>query len=135
MAARIEAIQVYSPRVILGRTASLLELVKFISGRTGLNEGEITMVLKELRDAIIFFTLEGRGAKIEGLGTYLPKVSLDGRFDISHRLDAAIRNALNTPGAFRGEIENRVNIGKTGEELVTMWNEEHPEDPVTLPTP
>ena len=135
MAARIEAIHTYSPKVNLGRTASLLELVKYISSRTGLSEGEITMVLKELRDAIIFFAQEGRGAKIEGLGTYLPKVDLSGRFDISHRLDAAIRNALNTPGAFRGEIEHRANIGKTSDELVAMWNEEYPDNPVSEPTP
>jgi hypothetical protein len=131
MASKIQAVGAYCPRIKLGKTVSLEQLVKYIAGRTGLNEGTISIVLKELRDAVIFFTLQGRGAKIDGLGTYLPKVKLDGRFDVSHRLDAAIKNGLNTPGAFSGEIENRDNIGKTTGDLVTLWNEAHPDDPVS----
>ena len=34
------------------------------------------------------------------------------------------------PGVFSGRIVNRENIGKTSEELVTMWNAEYPEDQV-----
>ena len=37
---------------------------------------------------------------------------------------------LNLPGIFKGKIINRENIGKSGEELVSMWNEAYPEDPV-----
>ena len=105
------------------------QLVKYIADRTGVTEGEASIVLKELRDGI-FYNLQGQGAKIEGLGTYLPKVGLDGIFDVSHRLDKAIRNGLNTPGAFSGKIENRANIGKSADDLVALWNEEHPADPV-----
>jgi len=34
------------------------------------------------------------------------------------------------PGSFNGRILNRENIGKTGDELVQMWNENNPEDQV-----
>lgn len=51
----------------------------------------------------------GRGVKLEGLGSYLPKIALDGTFDVSHRLDRAIKNALNAPGTFTGNIKNRAN--------------------------
>jgi hypothetical protein len=129
MASKIQAVGAYCPRIKLGKTASLEQLVKYIADRTGLNEGTISIVLKELRDAIIFFALQGRGAKIDGLGTYLPKIKLDGRFDVSHRLDTTIRNGLNTPGAFSGEVANRDNIGKTTDDLVALWNEAHPDDP------
>lgn len=128
MASKIKAVGAYRPRIKLGKTAPLQQLVGYIAGRTGLNEGEITIVLKELRDAVIFFAQQGRGAKIEGLGTYLPKIGLDGRFDMAHRLDGTIKNNLNTPGSFSGEIENRANIGKTADELVAIWNEDHPDD-------
>lgn len=131
MANKIQAVSVYRPKIKLGKTVSMKQLVKFIAGRTGLNEGEISIVLKELRDGIIFNAQEGRGTKIDGLGTYLPKISLDGRFDISHRLDPDIRNGLNIPGMFNGEIENRQNVGKTADDLVVLWNEAHPEDPVS----
>jgi hypothetical protein len=64
------------------------------------------------------------------LGTYTPKVGLGGVFDVAHRLDKTLKNRLNTPGAFKGEIENRDMIGKTADELVARWNEEHPDGPV-----
>jgi hypothetical protein len=131
MASKIQAVNAYRPRIKLGKTAAMPELVPYIADRTGLNEGTISMVLKELRDAVIFFARSGRGTKIEGLGTYLPKVSLDGRFNVSHRLDAEIKNALNTPGAFRGQIEHRENIGQTADDLVDLWNTDNPGDSVS----
>jgi 2-C-methyl-D-erythritol 4-phosphate cytidylyltransferase len=33
--------------------------------------------------------------------------------------------------AFSGEITNRENIGKSGDELVARWNEAHPDDLIT----
>ena len=45
--------------------------------------------------------------------------------------DAAPREAeLSTPGASQGYIINAENIGKSSDELVAMWNEAHPDDPV-----
>ena len=35
-------------------------------------------------------------------------------------------------GVFTGTIANRDNIGKTSAELVSRWNEEHPDDQVTI---
>jgi len=130
MVKRIEAINAYRPRIKLRPTAQMEQLVSYIADRTGLNEGEITIVLKELRDAVIFFNLQGQGDKLEGLGTYLPEMDVSGKFDISHRLDKDIRDALNAPGAFAGDIVYRQNIGKTSYEFVAMWNADHPDDPI-----
>jgi hypothetical protein len=33
---------------------------------------------------------------------------------------------------FTGRIANRENIGKTSNELVTMWNEEFPDDQIVF---
>jgi len=65
-----------------------------------------------------------------GVGSWIPNISLDGTLDIQYRADAAFGYSLNIPGIFTGTIVNRENIGKTGEELVSKWNEDHPEDPV-----
>jgi hypothetical protein len=71
---------------------------------TDVTEGGVNIVLKEQRDTVIFSNLQSQRAKTEGLGSYLPKIGLDGTFDVSHRLDRAIKNArrasggLNTPG-------------------------------------
>jgi hypothetical protein len=90
--------------------------------------------LAELHDAIVWFNRTGRGVKLEGLGTYLPNIRLDGTFDVQHRLDWGLRRALNRP-EFKGTILNRRNIGKTPDELVAQWNEDHPEDPCRTDSP
>ena len=129
MASRIRAINAYRPKVKLGKTAQMDELVKYIADRTGLNTGQIIFTLAELHDAIIFFNRLGAGVKLERLGTYLPNIRLDGTFDVQHRLDRGLKNGLNAH-AFAGRILNRENIGKTSDELVALWDAEHPDDQV-----
>jgi nucleoid DNA-binding protein len=131
MASQIQAVSTYRPKIKGGTTVGMAQLVAYIASRTGLSDGEVTFVLKELRDAVIFFNRQGQGVKIEGLGTYQPSIKLNGRFDVAHRLDKHIKDNLNAPGTFTGEIENRANIGKTAADLVALWNVDHPEDPVS----
>lgn len=131
MANRITAVNNYRPKIAKGKTAGMTQLINYIADRTGVTEGEVSIVLKELRDAVIFYNRQGQGVKIEGLGTYSPKIGLDGKFGVSHRADTALTNGLNAPGSFSGEIENRANIGKIPDELVEMWNLAHPDDPVS----
>jgi hypothetical protein len=131
MASRIEAIQAYRPKIELGKRADLGDLVDVIAARTGLNEGDVRQVLTELRDAVVFFNRRGEPVKVAGLGTYTPTIQLDGTLGVGHRADMEIKRQLNVPGEFDGDIENRKNIGKTSDDLVAMWNEDHPDDPVT----
>ena len=130
MASRIKAINAYRPKVKLGRTAGTDELVEFIARSTGLNESGVRQVLLELRDAAIFFNKQGRAIKLEGLGTYTPSIDLSGKMKVGHRADTALNKGLNAPGAFLGEILNRENIGKTGDEPAAMWDADNPGDPV-----
>ena len=131
MASRIKAINTYRPRIVLARKAGMDDLIDYIARSTGLNEGTIRQVLLELRDAAVFFMLRGQSVKLEGLGTYTPTIDLDGTIKVGHRADPVIKKRLNAPGDFKGEIGRRENIGKTGDELVAMWNAEHPDDPVS----
>jgi hypothetical protein len=128
MASRIKAINAYVPTLKLGRRAEMSDLVGFISRSTGLNEGTIRQVLLELRDAVVFYNAQGQPVQLEGLGTYTPTVDLSGAINVGHRADTFIKDNLNAPGRFKGEIEHRENIGKTSEELVTKWNTDHSED-------
>jgi hypothetical protein len=131
MASKIKAIGALRPRIEQGNTVQKPELIRALSRATGLVEGSIDQVIKELRDQIIEFNRAGRAVKVEGLGIYSPNISLDGTFDLQYRADTAFGNALNIPGIFSGTIANRENIGKTGEELVAKWNESNPLDLVT----
>ncbi len=132
MASKIKAIGAYRPRIEQGNTVQRPELIRALSRATGLVEGSVDQVIKELRDQIIEFNRAGRGVKVEGLGTYAPNISLDGTLDLQYRADTAFGYGLNIPGIFTGTIINRENIGKTSDELVQRWNTENPEDQVTI---
>jgi len=131
MAYRLSAIGAYRPRIELGNTVQKVELARYLADRTGLNEGSVELVIKELRDAIIFFNRAGRAVKIEGLGTYTPGIDLEGTFDVLYRADTDLKIGLNAHNAFSGTIRLRENIGKSAENLVALWNGAHPDDPVT----
>ncbi len=62
---------------------------------------------------------------------HVPGIELDGTMTVHHRADRYLVNELNKPGAFRGHIVYRENIGKSGDELVVLYNELHPEDPIS----
>lgn len=87
IANRLSAIAAYRPRIQLGNTVQKVELARYLADRTGLNEGSVELVIKELRDAIIFFNRAGRAVKIEGLGAYTPGIDLEGAFDVQYRAD------------------------------------------------
>ena len=128
MASKIKAIGAYRPRIEQGNIVRRPELIRALSRATGLVEGTIDQVIKELRDQIVEFNRTGRAVKVEGLGTYAPNISLDGTLDLQYRADTAFSNGLNIPGIFTGTILNRENIGKTSDELVAKWNENNPTD-------
>jgi hypothetical protein len=69
-----------------------------------------------------------RAVKVEGLGIWAPAIGLDGKLSIHYRPDPIFGYGLNLPGVFSGKILNRENIGKTPDELITMWNEANPTD-------
>ena len=130
MATRIVAVGAYRPRIELGNTVQNEELIRFMADRTNLNKSMVALIVGQMSEAVVFFNATGRGVKLEGLGTYLPSINLDGTFSIEHRLDNAIKNGLNAKDIFTGTIKCSENIGKTPDELVALWNKDHPDDPV-----
>ena len=132
MAHRIKAINAYRPRIEQGNTVQKPELVRAVSRATGIVEGALDQSIQELRDQIIEYCRARRAVKVDGLGTWTPTVGLDGTLDIQYRPDAAFSYGLNIPGTFSDTILNRANIGKTSDELITKWNTEHADDPVSV---
>jgi len=131
IANRLSAIAAYRPRIQLGNTVHKVELARYLADRTGLNEGSAELVIKELRDAILFFNRAGRAVKIEGLGAYTPGIDLEGTFDVQYRADTDLKGGLNARNTFSGTIRYRENIGKRAADLVALWNGTHPDHPVT----
>ena len=123
----------FRPRIEQGNTVQKPEWLRSASRSTSLVEGTIDMSIKELRDQILEYCRAGRAIKVEGLGIWRPAIGLDGKLSINYRPDASFAFGLNLPGVFSGTIVNRENIGKSGDDLVAMWNEANPEDLVELP--
>lgn len=65
---------------------------------------------------------------IQALQSLPPSIDLEGKIDISVRIDKRILSALNAEGAFSGKLTNAENVGKTSEELAALWNKDHPTD-------
>lgn len=130
MVSRISIINHYRPQIEYGETADWREVAEFLEARTTLSKTDIIATLTGLQDAVLHFNSQGRGVNLEGLGTYLPNINYQGEIDAAHRLDRRLKRRLNN-GSFSGKIRNKKNIGKTVEEVVALWNAEHPDDPVT----
>jgi hypothetical protein len=132
MAPRIKAVNAYRPRIEQGNTVQKPELIRAVSRATSLVEGTVDQAVKEVRDQIIEFCRAGRAVKVDGLGIFTPTVDLEGYFAVSFRADPAMNYGLNIPGIFSGTIVNREFIGKTSDELIAKWNEDHADDPVNV---
>jgi hypothetical protein len=128
----VKAIFAYTPRVKLGKMVEMEELVHFISGRSPLTEGTVANALAELRDAVVFFAMAGRPVRVKGLGIFAPRIDLNGVLGINQKPDKWLKHQLNLEGEFTGEIVNRDMIGKTSDDLLARWNQEHPEDPIKV---
>ena len=129
MASLVSALNQYRPQIEYGDTADWREVADFMADNSTLSRADIIAVLTGLQQAVIHCHRQGRGVRREGLGTYLPNVNYRGEFDVAHRLDRELKRALNG-GSFSGKIRNKRNIGKTTEEVIALWNSEHPDDPV-----
>jgi hypothetical protein len=129
MASRVSALNHYRPQIEYGETADWREVAEFLEERSTLSKADIIAVLTGLQDAVLHFNGQGRGVKLEGLGTYLPNINYRGELDAAHRLDRRLKRGLNN-GSFSGKIRNKRNIGKSAAEVFAMWNAEHPDNPV-----
>lgn len=128
MAKRIHAIAAYCPRIKKGQRADLEEICKIIASKNTMSQGEVMHALLEFRDVVTYLCQVGRAATIEGLGTYTPSVGLSGKFRVVHRVDKRIPGEMNKEEGFSGIVQNKDMVGKTIDDLVLRWNEEHPED-------
>jgi len=129
MASRISVLNHYRPQIEYGKTAEWREVADFMADQSTLSQADVIGVLTGLQAAVIHFAGQGRGVRLKGLGTYLPSINYGGELSMSYRLDVDLKRELNN-GSFQGKIRNRGHIGKKVDDVLALWNEEHPDDPV-----
>lgn len=132
MAKLLQAITQYGPRVELKPTAKLEKVAEWVSMRTGLTKSEVMMVLQEMSEVILYFNKDGVPVKLPGVGTFTPSVDGVGSYNIGFRADVELKNGINTPGAYQGDVKNSEHIGWTKEQYKELWDSEHPQDPLEI---
>ena len=132
MTERIRAIRAYCPTIEIIRRVETKELASYISRQCAVAASDVRLVIEELRNAVDYFCCTGASVKVEGIGVYSPTIDLEGTIQIRLRPDRNLTYHINTPGEFLGTIRNRDAIGKTSDELVTIWNESHPGEQIPV---
>ena len=131
MALLIQAFSKYCPKIDLGEPADPKRFMELITQRTTLSAGVVKNVQESEVETLIGLLKEGRSVHT-GVAIFRPTIDAQGNLSISVRVDKRITAALNVPGAFTGKVNNNTNIGKSTDEIVQLWNENHPEDMITL---
>ena len=132
MAKIVQAVNVYGPKVELNPTAQLDQVADWMAMRTGLNKSEVIMVLQELNEVILYFAGNGTPVKLPGVGTFTPSINRRGKFKLGYRADTNLKNGLNAPGAFTGQVRNRDRIGLDDNGYKALWDADHPDDPLEI---
>jgi hypothetical protein len=118
------------PRARTSVMVDLKVLSAYVATRANMSVSDVSHALEELHNAVVFFCALGHSVKLEGLGVFRPDLELDGTKTIHYRMDRELLKNINrTP--FVAQIDNSENIGKSPEELVELWDELHPDAPVT----
>ena len=131
MAKLIQAFSKYCPKIDLGEAAEPQRFMELITQRTTLSAGVVKNVQESEVETLIGLLKEGRSVHT-GIAVFRPTIDAQGNLSVSVRVDKRIIGAMNVPGAFTGKVNNNANIGKSTEEIVDMWNENHPEDMIIL---
>jgi hypothetical protein len=129
MTSRIRAIQAYCPRLMLKETMSTKGFMTMITQRSTLSSGVVKNVHDSEIEALMTLLLEGTPVHTEA-AIYTPSIDLDGRIEVKVRLNPQLSKILSAAGQYHGKIINAESIGKSADELVALWNAEHPNDPV-----
>lgn len=133
MAKLIQAFAAYGPKIDLTEAAEPQRFMELITQRTTLSVGVVKNVQESEVETLIGLLKEGRPVHT-GVAIFRPSIDLEGKISVSVRVDKRIIAALNTPGAFTGNIKNNENVGKSTQEIVNRWNAEHPNDVIVLET-
>ena len=133
MAKLIQAFSKYCPKIDLMEAADPKRFMELITQRTTLSAGVVKNVQESEVETLIGLLKEGRSVHT-GIAIFRPTIDAQGNLSVNVRVDKRITGALNAPGAFTGKVNNSANVGKTTEEIVYMWNEEHPEDMILSDT-
>ena len=132
MARIVQAVRRYGPKLRRYRTAQLEDVVDWMAARTGLNRGEVLLMLAELHDAILYFNRQGVAVKLPDIGIFSGGIDREGSLRLNFRVDPVLKKAFGRRGEYDGEILYKSRIGWTDAQYKALWDAEHPDDPLEI---
>ena len=130
MAKKIQAWVKFGPRIVLGTAMTKSELIENIVAATNQSKGSVLAVLSELDVQLESGLKSGRIVHLPNGTHFEPIGKKDGSVDIGVRVNPELDKMVNS--GFRGTWANSENIGKSEDEIVSMWNSVYPTDLITL---
>ena len=128
MAHKVQASATYGPRILSSTTMEADEFVEQLVNSTNQSRGSLLAMLAEM-DAISEIALKnGRIVKLPNGMTLRPVMKRNGQIQILVHVNRSLTRRVN--GGFRGKVVNAENIGRSEGELIQLWNENHPDDPI-----
>lgn len=128
MAKKIQAWTKFGPRIDLAEPMKSEELIENIIAATNQSRGSVLAVLSELDVQIESALKSGRIVHLPNGTHYEPVGKKNGSINIDVRVNPDLDKRVNA--GFRGKWINRENIGKSEAEIIALWNEAYPDDPI-----
>jgi hypothetical protein len=130
MAKRISAINQLRPKIQSQGVANLETLAARLARQsTTFDEDEMFGIFRKLVREVNHALQNGETVKLDGLLNISPQMKVGGAVKLGIRNDSSVVAGLNDPALWTAnKVINHANMRKTSEELVAMWNEEHPDD-------
>jgi len=132
MAKRVTALNAYRVRIRRGPIVEAEELARFVAERENLSPSDVTHALLAIGDSALYLLRTGRSVRLVGLGMLTPAVDVAGNFSVHFVFDRKRLRQIAAPEkVYLGNLINAEHQDKSPDELVALWDAEHPDDPVT----
>jgi len=128
MAKKIQAWATYGPKIELGKPMPPEEIIENIVAATNQSKGSVLAVLAELDVQLESGLKAGRIVQLPNKTHFEPIGKKDGTIEVGVRVSPELLKKVNS--GFRGTWLNAQNKGKTEAEMMAIWNEAHPADPI-----
>jgi hypothetical protein len=128
MAKMIKMWRLLGPRLAPTTPMQAEEVIETLVNATNQSRGSVLAIQAEL-DVVLEQALKaGRIVHMPNGTHYRPHARRDGSIRISVKLPKRLVKNINKN--FRGRYINADNIGKSEAELVALWNQTYPDDPI-----
>jgi hypothetical protein len=128
MAKKIQMWTEFGPKLAPATPIAAEEVIEQLVQATNQTRGSILAVLSELDEVILQGLRSGRIVKLPNGTNFRPIGKKDGSIKVSVRLNPRLTKQI--AAERRANWVNAQNIGKSEAEMIALWNEAHPDDPI-----